>query len=522
MEETKTRQRQGINRPSTAGRAAAAAETSPPATTMTSMEVDKAKEKRDTFKRSQRCFAKLLFFVMLSVQGVVWFLAYDSTYGRRAHNINFAAFAFHMWACPLVFALMLAHASRSCFCKKISLSRYTMVATFITFLPWWVESVRRHINPQEGGMLTNYVTTTTIFINWVSPVLVILIMQVSAAALRAQVSKTMQTSDEYINAPGRFEADLHDKLVQIAFNHTKRYLVTVPVIYVLVLSIMAKTHDEPRLREESCNMYHRTFAANETFPITTCSGCHIVEACSQMVESITLPDVPTTVDAINLDNAVTEMINFSEWRIAFLEGAQLSYYYFFWLVIADIRDKQLVDVFSCRCAIFCCFRFSCCCIGQPRRKQEPCVEMRCRWETWDKPHVALLEVVLALLILGQTTVIVIMESLSLDVMAYKEMMNLTRFLYEMWMYFCMLAQIVIICLSCQTRCAQEETAPWKWKNPVRGHNEYGKERTSNAGNASVAPISTETNAGGSTLGRTVSAEITRYGVQRRYDDTAWI
>merc|ERR1711959_283141 len=78
-------------------------------------------------------------------------------------------------------------------------------------------------------------------------------------------------------------------------------------------------------------------------------------------------------------------------------------------------------------------------------------------------------------------------SLQLDAMAYKEMKEWTIRLYEWALFFGICSSIVIICLSCQTRCAQEGTCCCCCKKAVRGYDENVHERENRPSRHQVLP-----------------------------------
>ena len=137
-------------------------------------------------------------------------------------------------------------------------------------------------------------------------------------------------------------------LTNMASDYSKKYLSTIPLIYYFVLKVAQKTWAEPRLVKKVCDMYRLTHLNESMAHVKSCNGCYTSPPCLAMVKNIALADVPSSVNEINLDAAFgDESINYTEWRVSFLGGAEISFLFFCTMVLAKIRGKKVSDWLTC-------------------------------------------------------------------------------------------------------------------------------------------------------------------------------
>eukprot|EP00945_MAST-04E_sp_MAST-4E-sp1_P005238 g5238.t1 len=274
---------------------------------------------------------------------VTWVLVETRT--TDARNIFMASLVFSMWASALVFALLLAH-------EDILLQ---LLAVILAHIFWWKECLSGRHDLQ-----------TILTVDIVSPINVFFSFQYGAAALRVKAMENFlktqvdppnetvmarrQSKFNGLSMQKQEQAKIEQLvgLTDMASDISKKYLGTLPLIYYFVLEVAQKTWAEPRLVKKVCDMYRLSHHNESMAHVNSCNGCYTSPPCLAMVKGIAVADVPSNVNEINLDAAFgDESINYTEWRVSFLGGAEISFLFFCTMVLVNIRGKKVSDWLTC-------------------------------------------------------------------------------------------------------------------------------------------------------------------------------
>ena len=405
-----------------------------PAETDTGKE-EQSKEEQKALTTKKHQYYSAWFVIILMVVGNVVTLA--SVENTGAGKIFMAGVMFSMWASALVFALLLAH-------EDMLLQLFAVIFAHIL---WWNEWLSGRHEP-----------ITIAIVDIIGPINVYFSFQYAAAALRVKaMQKILKTqadpsNETVMNPPNETVTarrqnsfnELSEEmqkqqlvgLTDMASDISKKYLGTLPIIYYFVLEVVQKTLAEPQLVQKVCDMYKLSHPNESMAHVNSCNGCYNNPPCFAMVKGIAVADVPSSVDEINLDAAFgDESINFTEWRVSFLSGAEISFLFFCTIVLVNIRGKKVSDWLTCAggCLFLCCNRCStkgmfCGCSTK---------------EIKDTPHINFCEGFLGFIIVLNVCLMTTLGALSLDTMEYREMRMLIFTLYNA---SGILMQLMMFCL----------------------------------------------------------------------------
>ena len=409
-----------------------------PAETDTDKEEQSKEEQKALTTKKHQYYSALFVIILMVVGNVVTLVSVEKT---GAGKIFMAGVMFSMWASALVFALLLAH-------EDMLLQLFAVIFAHIL---WWNEWLSGRHEP-----------ITIAIVDIISPINVYLSFQYAAAALRVKaMQKFLKTqadpsNETLMNPPNKTEMarrqnsfnelseEMQKKakveqlvgLTDMASDISKKYLGTLPIIYYFVLEVVQKTLAEPQLVQKVCDMYKLSHPNESMAHVNSCNGCYNNPPCFAMVSGIAVADVPSSVNEINLDAAFgDESINFTEWRVSFLSGAEISFLFFCTIVLVNIRGKKVSDWLTCAggCTLLCCNRCN-------------TKGMFCGCSTKgieDTPHINCCEGFLGFIIVLNVCLMTTLGALSLDTMEYKEMRMLIFNLYNAWG---ILMQLMMFCL----------------------------------------------------------------------------